>query len=47
MKDKEISAYEFDPDKKDTATRSICEKLLKEIKSLLAKNKKIKVVISE
>ena len=47
MKDKEISTYEFDPDKKDYATRSMCEKLLKEIKSLLAKNKKIKVVITE
>ena len=29
MKDKEISTYEFDPDKKDYATRSMCEKLLK------------------
>ena len=47
MKDKEISTYEFDPEKKDYATRSMCEKLLKEIKSLLAKNKKLKVVISE
>ena len=47
MKDKEISTYEFDPDKKDYATRSMCEKLLKEIKSLLAKNKNIKVVITE
>jgi len=47
MKDKEISTYEFDPEKKDYATRSMCEKLLKEIKALLAKNKKLKVIISE
>lgn len=47
MKDKEISIYEFDPEKKDCVTRSACEKLMKEIKSQLSKNKKIKVIISE
>ena len=47
MKDKEISTYEFDPEKKDYVIRSHCEKLLKEIKSLLSKNKKIKVILTE
>jgi hypothetical protein len=47
MKDKEISTYEFDPEKKDYATRSMCEKLLKDIKSNLSKNKKIKVILTE
>ena len=47
MKDKEISTYLFDPEKKDYVIRSACEKLLKEIKSNLSKNKKIKVVVSE
>ena len=47
MKKPEISTYEFDPDKKDYVIRSACEKLLKDIKSNLSKNKKVKVVISE
>ena len=47
MKDKEISTYEFDPEKKDYVIRSACEKLLKDIKSQLSKNKKIKVIITE
>ena len=47
MKNTEINTYVFDPEKKDYAIRAACEKLLKEIKSNLAKNKKIKVIISE
>ena len=47
MKDKEISTYEFNPDMKDYVHRAGMEKLLKEIKSLLAKNKKIKLIITE
>lgn len=47
MKSAEINTYEFDPEKKDYVIRSLCEKLLKEIKSNLSKNKKIKVIVSE
>jgi hypothetical protein len=47
MKDKEISTYEFDPEKKDYVIRSSCEKLLKDIKSNLSKNKKLKVIVIE
>ena len=47
MKTPEINTYEFDPDKKDYIIRAACEKLLKEIKSNLSKNKKVKVIISE
>lgn len=47
MKDKEIAVYEFDPEKKDYVIRSHCEKLLKDIKSILSKNKKIKVTLTE
>jgi hypothetical protein len=47
MKNTEINTYEFDPEKKDYAVRALSEKLLKEIKSNLSKNKKIKVIISE
>ena len=47
MKDKEIAVYEFDPEKKDYVIRSHCEKLLKDIKSNLSKNKKIKVILTE
>lgn len=47
MKKDEIAVYTFDPEKKDYVIRSACEKLLKEIKSNLSKNKKIIVTVSE
>jgi hypothetical protein len=47
MKNTAISTYEFDPQKKDALTRAECEKLLREIKINLSKNKKLKVVVSE
>lgn len=47
MKNTEINTYEFDPEKKDYVIRAACEKLLKEIKANLSKNKKLKVIISE
>jgi len=47
MKKDEIAVYTFDPEKKDYVTRSLCEKLLKEIKSNLSKNKPITVVLTE
>lgn len=47
MKNMAISTYEFDPQKKDYLTRAEFEKLLKEIKLNLSKNKKLKVIVSE
>ena len=46
-KDTDISSFTFDPDKKDYITRSALEKLIKDIKMQLSKNKKISVVIKE
>ena len=47
MKKDEIAVFTFDPEKKDYVIRSSLEKLLKEIKSNLSKNKNIVVTISE
>lgn len=47
MKKDEIAVYKFDPEKKEYVTRSLCEKLLKDIKSNLSKNKLITVVLTE
>ena len=47
MKKDEIAVYSFDPEKKEYVTRSLCEKLLKEIKANLAKNKPITVALTE
>jgi hypothetical protein len=47
MKKDEIAVYSFDPEKKEYVTRSLCEKLLKEIKSNLARNRPITVVLTE
>lgn len=47
MKKDEIAIYAFDPEKKDYVIRAACEKLLKEIRSNLSKNKTIIVTISE
>jgi hypothetical protein len=42
----DIIAFELDPDKKEQLTRATLDKMLREIKSLLVKSKKIKIVIS-
>jgi hypothetical protein len=47
MKNNTINIYDFDPQKKDSVVRAECEKLLKEIKFNLSKNKKLKVIVSE
>jgi hypothetical protein len=47
MKKDEIAIFIFDPEKKDNITRYALEKMLKEIKSQLSKNKIISVVIAE
>jgi hypothetical protein len=46
-KDVEISSYSFDPEKKDYVTRTALEKLLKDIRTQLSKNKRIVVAIKE
>lgn len=45
MKKVDLSTYDFDPEKKDYIHRAAMEKLLKEIKTLLTRNKKIRVTI--
>ncbi len=47
MKKDEIAVFTFDPEKKDYVIRASLEKLLKEIKSNLSKNKNIVVTVSE
>jgi hypothetical protein len=47
MKKGEIAVYTFDPEKKEYITRSMLEKLLKEIKTNLSKNIPITVVLTE
>lgn len=42
-----ISTYELDADKKDNITRYALEKLLKEIKTELNKQGKIKIIIEK
>jgi hypothetical protein len=37
---------ELDPDKREQLTRTTLDKMLRDIKSLLIKNKKLKIVIS-
>jgi len=40
-----ISTYELDDEKKDSITRYVLEKMLKDIKAALTKNGKIKITI--
>jgi hypothetical protein len=42
----DLSNYNFDPEKREHLTRAALEKMLREIKAALSKNKKIKVVIT-
>ena len=42
-----ISVHELDDEKKDTITRYALEKMLKEIKTALSKNGKIKIIIEK
>jgi TolB-like protein len=47
MKKDEIAVFSFDPEKKDYITRSMLDKLLREIKTNLSKNIPITVVLTE
>ena len=46
-KDKTISTYELDADKKDNITMYALNKMLKEIKASMSKHGKIKVIIEK
>jgi hypothetical protein len=38
--------FELDPDKKDHLTRATLDKMLKEIKALLVRDKKVRIAIT-
>ena len=46
-KDQPLATYDFDDEKKDQLTRYTLEKMLKDIKALLPKNGKIRVIIEK
>lgn len=46
-KETELATFTLDPDKKDYLTRSTLEKMIKEIRSYLVKNKRLLVVLKD
>ena len=46
-KETELATFTLDPDKKDYITRSTLEKMIKEIRSHLVKNKRVLVVLKD
>lgn len=43
----ETTEYEFLHDKKDYSTRAMMEKIMKEIKAHLSRNKNVKVIVEK
>ena len=46
-KDTIIATYDFDDDKKDSITRAMIDKMIRQIRDELRKNQNLKVVISK